>query len=76
VEKANEVLAVETLLVSDELFRYNNVKKSTTKGTCICTICLFRFKLSPYFYRANDVAVRKKYVNLVESIKENGGDVK
>ncbi|XP_028396701.1 protein pelota homolog [Dendronephthya gigantea] len=46
VESANEVLAIETLLVSDELFR------------------------------ANDVAVRKQYVNLVESVKENGGDVK
>ena len=26
VEKANEVLAVETLLVSDELFRYNTLE--------------------------------------------------
>ncbi|XP_046839768.1 protein pelota homolog [Xenia sp. Carnegie-2017] len=46
VEKANDVLAIETLLVSDELFR------------------------------ATDIAVRKKYVNLVESVKENGGEVK
>lgn len=46
VEKANDMLAIETLLVSDELFR------------------------------AKEVAVRKQYVNLVESVKENGGDVK
>ncbi|CAB3993568.1 pelota homolog [Paramuricea clavata] len=46
VERANELLAVEILLVSDELFR------------------------------ANDVAVRKQYVSLVESVKENGGDIK
>nr|UST29492.1 pelota [Haliclona caerulea] len=46
VEKANEAMAVETLLVTDKLFR------------------------------SADLATRKRYVALVESIKENGGDVK
>ena len=28
------------------------------------------------FNRAQDVALRKEYVNLVESVKESGGEVK
>ncbi|CAH1998231.1 unnamed protein product [Acanthoscelides obtectus] len=46
VLKANEAQAVETLMISDKLFR--------------CT----------------DVSERKEYVRLVDSVKENGGDVK
>lgn len=46
VEKANEAMAVETLLVTDELFR------------------------------STDLPTRKRYVKLVESVKENGGDVR
>lgn len=46
VEAANEALAVETLLISDALFR------------------------------SKDIATRKRYVALVESVRENGGDVK
>lgn len=46
VEKANEAMAVEILLVTDELFR------------------------------ATDLATRKRYVKLVESVKDNGGDVR
>jgi len=46
VSRANDALAIETLLVTDELFR------------------------------ASDLPTRRKYVNLVESVKENGGDVK
>jgi len=46
VEYANEAQAIETLLLSDELFR------------------------------ANDVAQRKRYVGLVDSVRENAGDVK
>lgn len=46
VEKANEAMAVETLLVTDELFR------------------------------STDLPTRKRYVQLVESVKENGGDVR
>ncbi|CAB3359850.1 Hypothetical predicted protein [Cloeon dipterum] len=46
VEKANASQAIETLLISDNLFRIQ------------------------------DVAQRKKYVTLVDSIRENGGDVK
>ncbi|KXJ21899.1 protein pelota homolog [Exaiptasia diaphana] len=46
VEKANEAMAVETLLVTDKLFR------------------------------SADLATRKRYVNLVESVKDNGGEVK
>ncbi len=46
VENANEAQAIETLMVSDELFR------------------------------AQDIAVRKRYVNLVDSVRDNGGDVK
>ncbi|XP_074634988.1 protein pelota homolog isoform X3 [Acropora palmata] len=46
VEKASEASAVETLLVTDELFR------------------------------STDLPTRKKYVKLVESIKDNGGDVR
>jgi len=46
VEKANESQAIETLMISDNLFR------------------------------SSDVPTRKRYVHLVESVKENGGDVK
>ena len=45
VAKANEELAVASLLVTDELFRNSDVK------------------------------TRKKYVQLVESVRENGGEV-
>jgi len=45
VSKANEQLAIDSLLVTDELFR------------------------------ASDVKTRKKYVQLVESVRENGGQV-
>uniref|UniRef100_A0A2I9LPF4 Protein pelota homolog n=1 Tax=Centruroides hentzi TaxID=88313 RepID=A0A2I9LPF4_9SCOR len=46
VQKANEGQAIETLLISDNLFR------------------------------CQDVAKRKQYVTLVDSVKDNGGDVK
>lgn len=46
IEKANEAQAIETLLISDSLFR------------------------------CNDVALRKEYVRIVDSVKEYGGDVK
>ncbi|XP_014674504.1 PREDICTED: protein pelota-like [Priapulus caudatus] len=46
VECANESQAIETLLISDELFRSQNIGE------------------------------RKRYVSLVESVRENGGDVK
>jgi len=45
VSKAHEQLAIDSLLVTDELFR------------------------------ASDVKTRKKYVQLVESVRENGGQV-
>merc|ERR1711862_16063 len=45
VLRANEELAIQSLLVTDQLFRNSDVK------------------------------VRKQYVSLVESVKENGGDV-
>jgi protein pelota len=45
VAKANEELAVESLLVTDELFR------------------------------SSDIVTRKKFVTLVESVRENGGNV-
>lgn len=46
IQEASEALAVETLLISDELFRSSDVKK------------------------------RRVYVDLVESIRESGGEVK
>lgn len=46
VERANEGQAIETLLISDNLFRCQDVKQ------------------------------RKRYVALVDSVRENGGDVK
>lgn len=45
VQKANEELAIDSLLISDELFR------------------------------SADIATRKKYVALVESVRERGGTV-
>lgn len=45
VQKANEELAIDSLLISDELFR------------------------------SSDVLTRKKYVTLVESVRERGGTV-
>ncbi|EFN69659.1 Protein pelota [Camponotus floridanus] len=46
IEKANTAQAVETLLISDKLFRCQNI------------------------------ALRKEYVELVENVKDSGGDVK
>ena len=46
VEKANEFQAIETLMISDTLFRSQDVKE------------------------------RKRYVALVDSVRENGGDVR
>ena len=46
VEKANELQAIETLMISDTLFRSKNIKE------------------------------RKRYVALVDSVRENGGDVR
>jgi len=46
VERANEMLAIETLMVTDNLFR------------------------------SNDLVTRKRFVNLVESVRDNNGDVK
>lgn len=45
VQKANEELAIDSLLISDDLFR------------------------------SSDVITRKKYVSLVESVREKGGTV-
>ncbi|XP_054749278.1 protein pelota homolog [Lytechinus pictus] len=46
IQQANEALAIETLLISDELFR------------------------------SSDVTRRRVYVDLVESVRDNGGEVK
>lgn len=46
IEKANEAQAIDTLLISDKLFR------------------------------CNDVAERKKYVAIVDSVRESGGEVR
>merc|ERR1712002_905527 len=46
VERANEMLAIETLMVTDDLFRSTNL------------------------------ATRKRFVNLVESVRDNNGDTK
>lgn len=46
IEMASEAMAVETLLVTDELFR------------------------------STDLLTRKRYVKLVENVKDNGGDVR
>jgi len=46
VERANEMLAIETFMVTDTLFR------------------------------STDLATRKRFVNLVESVRDNNGDVK
>jgi len=46
VEKANEMLAIETLLVTDDLFR------------------------------SQDINTRKRFINLVESVRDNNGDAK
>ncbi|XP_076549213.1 pelota mRNA surveillance and ribosome rescue factor [Osmia lignaria lignaria] len=46
IQKANEAQAIETLLISDKLFR------------------------------CQDVATRKEYVEIVENVRESGGEVK
>lgn len=46
VDKANDALAIETLMISDKLFR------------------------------CQDILKRKEYVTLVDSVRENGGDVR
>jgi len=46
VEKANEMLAIETLMVTDDLFR------------------------------STDIVTRKRFINLVESVRDNNGDAK
>jgi len=54
--------AIGTLLISDELFRYTN----TTQYS------LFEVSLSP---RAPDPVQRKRFVSLVEDVRERGGEV-
>ncbi|DAZ99217.1 TPA: hypothetical protein N0F65_008084 [Lagenidium giganteum] len=46
VVKANENMAIETMMITDELFR------------------------------SQDIATRRKYVDLVESVRDNGGNVR
>lgn len=46
VERANEAMAIEILMISDKLFRCQDIQK------------------------------RKEYVSLVDSVRENGGDVR
>lgn len=61
VERANESNAIEMLLITDELFRYGNDYHSN----CIDYTC-----------RSSDVALRQRYVALVDSVKDTGGTVR
>ena len=48
----------------------------TLTGGDVTLLTILCFLLKLLTFRSTDVAVRKKYVQLVESVKENGGDVK
>jgi len=65
VEKANEVLGIETLLITDSLFR--SVHYILSYYYSLINVSLFR---------SQNIAERKRYVKLVDSVKESGGDVK
>ena len=62
VERANESNAIEMLLITDELFRY--CYDVTVVILIICTC------------RSSDVALRQRYVALVDSVKDTGGTVR
>ena len=63
VEKANDSQAVETLLISDSLFRC--VEHVVSGRDCSLSVS-----------RCKDLPLRKEYVKLVDSVKESGGEVK
>lgn len=69
VEAANEHQAIETLLISDHLFR-------CVIFILICVITRKNKIMKWFVYRSDNVDERKRYVRLVDSVKEYGGDVK
>lgn len=71
VEKADEQQAIETLLISDSLFRFVSIVNAFSMFTGICSTNYFK-RVS----RCNNIEERKRYVKLVDSVKENGGEVK
>lgn len=74
VEKAADALAIDTLLISDKLFRY-----------ILSSLCWLQkvLQLSEVFYyilcftlRHQDVPTRSRYVRLVDNVRDNGGTVR
>lgn len=78
VEKACAAQAVETLLISDKLFRWFYCPATYFNINFILFYNIFLVLLSfpTIVFRCQDVALRKEYVELVENVKDSGGDVK
>jgi len=59
--------------ISTCVFKKSNIYQYLSKiSECVVPI----FIIACVIYRARDVATRKKYVALVDSVKNNNGDVK
>lgn len=71
IQRANEAQAIETLLISDNLFRY--VDFGVLELLSLCSLKNWYLHI---VLRCQDVKQRKEYVMLVDSVKESGGDVK
>lgn len=63
---ANEAQAIDTLLISDNLFRYLPSRRNLAS---VNSLEYFRL-------RSLSVEERKRYVSLVESVRDNGGTVR
>ena len=78
--RANAVNAVETLLVTDELFRCVQWNMNNESGTHVHMYTHPQYTVQ-YFclcvvHRSQDIRRRQQYVDLVESVKNNAGDVR
>ena len=78
--RANAVNAVETLLVTDELFRCVQGNMDNESGTHVHTHTHPQYTVQ-YFclrvvHKLQDIHRRQQYVNLVESVRNNAGDLR
>ena len=78
--RVNAVNAVETLLVTDELFRCVKGNLDNEAGTHVHTHTHPQYTVQ-YFclcvvHRLQDIRKRQQYVDLMESVRNNAGDVR
>lgn len=58
--------AIGTLLITDELFRWENFSSSTRNNSNLAAL---------HTHSASDPVLRKKFVGLVENVREKGAEV-